>query len=414
MTRQALGLGVLLGLVACSDADTAEHPLTAAASPKAQGSTVAGQPAPTVDASQRWLGGTAVTGDFARLGDYDVEQAAARWTGAAKDDQAGAALALVDLDDDGLAELVTGARYLDSGASGGGGVHVVTDSMAGGVLGGQLTVHDDGQNAFAGWHIANVGDVDGDGRSDLAVGAPGADDAGTDAGGVWLLTDGLPAGGSLVDAASWIPGEVGQQWGVVLTGGDVVGDARAELVFATNQAVVVMDDAGNELASLHAVSGDEALGGRSGLATADLDGDGVDELLVGAPGLSGAGLNGDGHGAVAVFSGPLQRELSLDDADGLWTGTEAWSRVGQAVATGADVTGDGRIDAVVGAEYGAGLAGQAFVVSGSMVETSGAIDALAAAELVGASANDFLGWSVASGDVTADGQADVVVGLCSV
>jgi len=86
----------------------------------------------------------------------------------------------------------------------------------------------------------SVADVDGDGRADVAVGAPG-EDVGTvaDAGAVWLLRGsrtGLTGTGSqsFDQNTANIPGtaEAGDAWGAQVRLVDIDGDGRAELVAA--------------------------------------------------------------------------------------------------------------------------------------------------------------------------------------
>jgi hypothetical protein len=91
----------------------------------------------------------------------------------------------------------------------------------------------------AGTALAAAGDVDGDGLDDLLVGAAGNDEAGTDAGQVYLLF-GQPSG--------WVT------------------DVHLSLADA----------------SFHGeAAGDR--GGRSVAGIGDVDGDGLDDLLIGAP-----------------------------------------------------------------------------------------------------------------------------------
>ncbi|MFI8534764.1 FG-GAP repeat protein [Streptomyces aquilus] len=122
----------------------------------------------------------------------------------------------------------------------------------------------------------SVADVDGDGRADVAVGAPG-EDVGTvaDAGAVWLLRGsrtGLTGTGSqsFDQNTASIPGtaEAGDAWGAQVRLVDTDGDGRAELVAAApdenagDGAVWLLPASGNGLLADGSRSyGASALGG---------------------------------------------------------------------------------------------------------------------------------------------------------
>jgi hypothetical protein len=101
---------------------------------------------------------------------------------------------LGDLDGDGATDLAVGARGDDDGGQGRGAVWILFLDPDGGIRGkakisdtspgfaGQLADH----GGF-GSSVAGIGDLDGDGIVDLAVGANLDDDGNQDAGAVWLL-----------------------------------------------------------------------------------------------------------------------------------------------------------------------------------------------------------------------------------
>jgi hypothetical protein len=109
---------------------------------------------------------------------------------------------LGDIDGDGVPDLAVGARGDDDGGDGRGAIWIVrlnSDgtakstakiSQTSGGFGG--TLHDDGR---FGRSVAALGDLDGDGVTDLAVGAERGDDGGTRRGEVWNLL--LNADGSV-------------------------------------------------------------------------------------------------------------------------------------------------------------------------------------------------------------------------
>lgn len=241
------------------------------------------------------------------------------------------------------------------------------------------------------------GDVDGDGRSDLIIGVPGVF-----GGGVQVFS-GAPGGAGLYN----VPGldlEVVELGASVATLGDVDGDDLTDFVSgATNtthpgQAFVLR---GVDGALIQEVAGDQ-IDDHFGFASAalgDADGDDSPDFAVGAPRRDGpAGADSGRVSAFAADSG-----LPLYDADG----EAAGDRFGFALARVPDADGDGVDDLAVGAPFHDGPAGadagRAYLLSGATGAVLWAIDGPAAGAEFGRSVGGVR-------DADGDGAGDWIVG----
>ena len=323
----------------------------------------------------------------------------ATFAGLADDDWYGSSVAgLGDADGDGFPELAVGAR--DPGFPGyppqvpstppGPGYVQVRSGADGSLL---FTAAGDADYDHFGAVTAGVGDVDGNGRPDLAVGAPFASSPPTQ--GLVRLFDGLSGAELYTLAASG-----GDQLGSGVDGiGDWNGDGMADFALlvgnATTQVRIVSGATGVTLASVGAsgTAGYTALAG-----CGDVDGDGLPDLLVGA--------RLDAEGAAQAGSASL-----LSGAGGAtlykWLGDDPLDNFGQSVAGAGDVDADGVPDLLVGAwdDDAPGLkdAGCAHVFSGATGIPLGT--------LCGATADTLLGAAVAGvGDLNLDGRADLLAG----
>lgn len=139
-----------------------------------------------------------------------------------------------------------------------------------------------------GWHIAPLDDLDGDGRNDLAIGAPAAFVAGSYRGQV------------IVASATSVPlytltGELpNHQFGIMATGlDDLDGDGIADLAISAPGGEVETAPGGSEIHIVSGATGDRIrllttptdgeLYGRALALLDDLDGDGLRDLAIGAP-----------------------------------------------------------------------------------------------------------------------------------
>ncbi|MEP0546713.1 MAG: Ig-like domain-containing protein [Rhodothermales bacterium] len=247
--------------------------------------------------------------------------------------------------------------------------------------------------------VASVPDVDGDGITDLAVGA--ADENGIETQGRVYLYSGA-TGVLLRTMQSPAPQQLGSGFGISVAGvSDLNGDGAGDLlVGAYLEEVGEVSRAGRAYvfsgatgALVHTLESPilESVGlGWSVAAVPDTDGDGAEDLLVGSSG-------GQAH----LFSGSTG--LILQSFEPVVSG----SLFGFSVSGLSDIDGDGRGDVVVGDGFGgAKEEGAVYVYSGATGEV------LRTLQSPNPEQNPtFFGFPVAGiADVSGDGLEDILVG----
>jgi len=352
--------------------------------------------------------------DFLELANAD-----AVLLGLAEGDNAGMAVsAMADVNDDGFDDLLVGATGVSDGA---GAVYLIHGPVSGetslSVASALLTGESAG--GMAGAAITPAGDVDGDGVTDLLVGAPMANYRGTGAGAAYLVLGPMESG-SLSSADRRFAGEtIEDQAGTRVAGaGDVDGDGKDDLLIGApyaesasqGAAYLILDAAasgdtmGLENADLilrGVVSGDQA--GFGVALDGDMNGDGLADVAVGAD-------QAGGTGAVYVVYGDGSPAGSLADADITVSGLASDDETGHAIAYVGDVDWDGHHDLLVGAPGVDGEAGAAYLLLGPLSSSMTMADA--GATFTGLSAGDGFGTWVASADsMDGDSYDDMLLGV---
>lgn len=361
------------------------------------------------------------------------------------DDFGESTAAIGDLDTDGIPDLAVGAPFDDTGGNGRGALYVFF-MQANGTARSSVKIAS-GLNgcpaladaSFFGNGVAGLGDVDGDGIPDLAVGAPGdRTGGGPRRGALYVLflqadgtvgtslkiASGLNGGPTLADFDSFGTS--------VTTIGDLDRDGIRDLAVGTEADmsgaayVLLMQANGTVKSSVKIASGLNGgpvlpifnLFGISVASAGDLDLDGNPELIVGAP---HGGSSSGGDAVYMLFmraDGTVRHYVEI--ASGLNGGPTLAINdfFGGSVAGIGDLDLDSVPDIGVGAEMdntGGSLRGALYVLfmrpDGTVRETvkiasgSNGGPALADNSLFGASVN-------AVGDLNGDGTVDMAVGAC--
>lgn len=291
------------------------------------------------------------------------------------------------------------------------------------------------------------GDFNGDGYADLAIGAPGENDAAGRIHVVYGWSLGLDTGGPLAPIEQSfdqdspdVDGqmEAGDFFGGTLASGDFNGDGYDDLAVGVPSetvgghehagSVAILYGTANGLSALVwngllrsftrgtlATNTDDAYFG-GGLATGDFDGDGYADLAIGASGVNEVRVVfGSGVGLMSAGSIALTQDSS--EVPG---GTESGDQFGGELAAG-DFDGDGHDDLAIG------VPGESITFSGSSREDAGrvvvaygpnlgqsGVDAFSQ-ETTGVDGSpedgDLFGRSLSAGDLNNDGVDDLAIGI---
>lgn len=316
--------------------------------------------------------------------------------GESSGDQLGRSVAAAgDVNGDGLADVIVGARYADpaTGGTDAGSAYIIFGHAnpgwhryASGIRSGAYPgVAIDGGSAYdyAGASVAAAGDFNDDGFDDVIIGAYGADDGGSSVGKAYVVFGHASWAGTTVDLDSLLTNQEG--------------------------AELIGEQAGGQF------------GGAVGLA-GDFNGDGIDDVVVGASRAPGFSTSSAGRAYVVYGRGAgFSINMGATDPGTMEViGTESYGYLGRSVAGGGDFNRDGYDDVVLGAPYqdpgSATNAGAVFVVLGGDFgsdsrPTNKLVASDRAVEFHGADAFDYFGNSVGlGGDFNLDGLADVLVG----
>ncbi len=301
-----------------------------------------------------FLGGTAPA---------SVTDAFASFTAPDINNYAGNAIDGGDIDGDGLADVLVSAY----GRSASAGAVAVWNATT--IAGGDESLTTDASllitgtaGSYLGYAAAIASDIDGDGLSDLLLGAPAAGTTTTPGTAyVFYGVDALSGTVAASSADAVLTGAAsGDRFGLsVASLGDSDGDGVGDFALTADKEDSAGIDAGIVYVYTSAPSGAAAAAtvasssirgertgdffGRSVAGIGDINGDSYDDMAVGATGYDVGSLSG--AGAMYVVYGPIVGGTSSATGyDARFVGANSTDAVGYAVTGGGDVDGDGYAD----------------------------------------------------------------------
>ncbi|MFO0142949.1 MAG: integrin alpha, partial [Aphanizomenon sp.] len=378
-----------------------------------------------------------------------------------------------DINDDGIGDIVIGSPLSDpNNQSNAGKTYVVfgkTDLFNQTIDISSLN----GTNGFvingakagdeSGRSVSNIGDINGDGVDDLAIGAPGG--IGNSLGSAYVIfgseesdyfnnpieLSNLDGKGFEIQGSELFTNR-NAGW-AISAAGDINGDGIKDLLIGASnpgnnesgtigESYVIFGkenfdstlnidgpNFGNDGLIIYSYNEDNPNDDNNSLGysvsdAGDINGDGIDDLIIGAP---YADPNGNNSGSSYVIYGrsednPFTDNINIfnfNSSDGFVINGQNGDKSGFSVSKAGDINGDGIGDLIIGAKDGnpdnKESAGRSYVVFGSEDFDSSInlsdLDGSNGFAINGISARDNSGWSVgALGDINGDGIDDIIVG----
>ena len=296
-----------------------------------------------------------------------------------------------DINGDGIGDLVIGSPGSDpDGKSNAGVTYVLFGSTEGfdltlnpSTLNGTkgFVINGDQAGDQSGRSVSNIGDINGDGVDDLAIGAP----------------------------FSGINGDIGAAY--------IIFGSKQSNYFSNPIELSVLGNKGLTIKGSN--SGHNAGWAVSGAG--DFNGDGINDLLIGATNDNG---NVDGESYVIFGKRGFSSTIDLSNIglnDGLKIISDDPNNLGYSVSDAGDINKDGKDDLIIGAPYAntnGNNFGSSYVIYGRRIDTDNTINV---SQLD--SNNDFTGFTIngqdkdksgffvsKAGDMNGDGIADLIIG----
>jgi hypothetical protein len=310
-----------------------------------------------------------------------------------------------DVNGDGYDDIIVGAYHYKEFT---GRVYVYAGNATGLGATPVFTITGERQNIYFGRSVAAAGDVNGDSYDDVIVAAPAYDNW---TGRVYVYA-GNPSGvGATPIFTASGEGPSNSFGRSVGTAGDVNGDGYSDVVVGAHGygdfegRIYVYAGSADGLGAVptFTATGEEANGrfGYSAGTAGDVNRDGYDDLIVGAD------CRSNNRGWVYVFAGS-SNGLSATPIFTA-TGEGEHNHFGYSVSTAGDTNGDGYDDVIVGAYHYNDSTGQVYVYSGS----ANGLNSTPILSVTGEGPTSSFGRSVGTaGDVNGKGHADLVIGAC--